>query len=506
MWVPSAGALPPAGRYPSREVALDRPSDAEEEVLRRINEERRARGLAPFAWEPILSAVAREHSEDMAKYDYLDYTSPRLGTIEYRRHRAGCPAGNLRLAIASAASAEAIVRQFSRDQEPFHLGDGTHLGVGIATRGLLRQMYATLIAADVHSVLEPFPTMPLYGKKYRLAGRIEKGFSDPRLLVALPDGQVTELGLSLSPNGEFSTLVAFDRGKGEYILEIVADGRLGPVVLNLMRCYAGVPYPEPPVESQSDSTPGDLHVAELAMLEMINRERARAGLNPLRFDERLAAVAREHSRDMLLNHFFAHVSPTRGDLAARIARAGLTESARAFTENIAANRSLREAHEGLMNSPGHRRNIMDPLAESAGIGIVRRGDDLLVTQNFARRSPDYDPDSLAREFLEAANEVRRARGLAPLVEDPTLGRFARENSSAMKRDRRAGHDRARQLLGEARFPYAVQIGILRSSEPPRPEHIAQVLEGKYRRIGIGIAQAESEPRDLWTTVLLAEQE
>jgi len=501
---PAARALPRAGAYPSRVAALERPSAVEEEALRRINEERRANGLRPLAWDPILSAVAREHSRDMAEHDYLDYVSPRLGTLDYRRHRAGSPAGNLRLAIARAASVEGLLRQLREGAEPFHLSDGTHLGIGVAKKGLLAGMYVTLIAAETHSTLQPFPTMPLYGRKYRLAGRIEEGYAEPRLIITTPRGDTIEEALRLSAAREFETTVAFDRGKGEYILEIVATGRLGPVVLNLMRCYAGVPYPDPPPATGSEPLPQDLRRAERTMLEMINRERTRAGLEPLVFDERIAAVAREHSRDMLRNRYFAHVSPTRGDLSARIARAGLADTARSFTENIAANRSLREAHEGLMNSPGHRKNIMDPLAERVGIGIVRRGDDILVTQDFARANPKYDTAALAREFLAAVNEARRAKGAQALSEDATLSRIARENAIAMSRAGRPDYERARELLKKVRVAYAVQIGVLKSGDPPGPGHIAQCLEERYRRIGIGIVQGSRGPGHIWTTVLLAE--
>jgi uncharacterized protein YkwD len=120
---------------------------------------------------------------------------------------------------------------------------------------------------------------------------------------------------------------------------------------------------------------------EAQMLELINSERAAAGLSSIAADDELREVARRHSSDMFSRGYFAHVTPEGRDPFARIREAGYTF--RTAGENLALAPTLSLAHTGLMNSPGHRANILRPQFGRVGIGIMdggRRG--LMVTQNF----------------------------------------------------------------------------------------------------------------------------
>ncbi len=120
---------------------------------------------------------------------------------------------------------------------------------------------------------------------------------------------------------------------------------------------------------------------ESQMLELVNRERTTAGLTPLAPDPELAEVARRHSIDMFARGYFSHYTPENLSPFDRIKAGGV----RYLTagENLALAPTLNIAHTGLMNSPGHRANILRPQFGRLGIGIVeggRRG--LMVTQNF----------------------------------------------------------------------------------------------------------------------------
>jgi uncharacterized protein YkwD len=120
---------------------------------------------------------------------------------------------------------------------------------------------------------------------------------------------------------------------------------------------------------------------EAQMLALVNQERAAQGLPPLRADPELAEVARAHSRDMFARGYFSHVTPEGKDPFDRIRAANVTY--RTAGENLALAPTLPQAHQGLMNSPGHRANILRPAFGRVGIGIVdggRRGQ--MVTQNF----------------------------------------------------------------------------------------------------------------------------
>ncbi|GAB3181362.1 CvpA family protein [Telluribacter humicola] len=120
---------------------------------------------------------------------------------------------------------------------------------------------------------------------------------------------------------------------------------------------------------------------EARMLELVNEERAKEGLKPLKADPELAEVARLHSRDMFARGYFAHVTPDGNDPFDRIRTAKVRF--RTAGENLALAKTVRIAHTGLMNSPGHRANILRPAFGRVGIGILDGGiHGLMITQNF----------------------------------------------------------------------------------------------------------------------------
>jgi uncharacterized protein YkwD len=120
---------------------------------------------------------------------------------------------------------------------------------------------------------------------------------------------------------------------------------------------------------------------ETQMLELINRERAAAGLDPLEPDPELTEVARRHSADMFARGYFSHNTPEGKDPFDRIRESDV--SFRTAGENLALAPTLHIAHTGLMNSPGHRANILHPRYGRVGIGILNGGPrGLMVTQNF----------------------------------------------------------------------------------------------------------------------------
>lgn len=122
--------------------------------------------------------------------------------------------------------------------------------------------------------------------------------------------------------------------------------------------------------------------AEAEMLALVNAERERAGLAPLEADERLATVGRTHSTEMFQLGYFAHESPVSGELVDRLEAAGL--SWLVTGENLALAPDVAEAHDGLMGSPGHRANILNPAFTRVGIGVIASpANGVMVTQVFA---------------------------------------------------------------------------------------------------------------------------
>jgi uncharacterized protein YkwD len=122
--------------------------------------------------------------------------------------------------------------------------------------------------------------------------------------------------------------------------------------------------------------------AEGRMLELLNRERTERGLNPLVIDETLRESARRHSVDMFQRGYFAHVDPEGRTPFERMRSTGARF--RAAGENLALAPTVEIAHNGLMNSPGHRANILSTSFGRVGIGAADGGlHGKMFTQNFA---------------------------------------------------------------------------------------------------------------------------
>ena len=120
---------------------------------------------------------------------------------------------------------------------------------------------------------------------------------------------------------------------------------------------------------------------EKQMLDSVNRERQAAGLQPLAADPELTEVARRHSADMFARGYFAHDTPDGLTPFDRMRAANV----RFITagENLALAPTISVAHTGLMNSPGHRANILRREFGRVGIGVMDGGmRGLMVSQEF----------------------------------------------------------------------------------------------------------------------------
>lgn len=134
------------------------------------------------------------------------------------------------------------------------------------------------------------------------------------------------------------------------------------------------PQPQPTPNPEPQPDPGQvqgLSVDEQLMIDLINQERAKAGVAPLKVDLRMVQSARVKSKDMIDNNYFSHTSPTLGSFATLIRKYAPDYSY--LGENLAGNRTVQAAHTALMNSSGHRKNILNPNYTNIGVGIVSGG-------------------------------------------------------------------------------------------------------------------------------------
>lgn len=124
-----------------------------------------------------------------------------------------------------------------------------------------------------------------------------------------------------------------------------------------------------PTPSETPGTPpAGISEDEQAVLNLVNKARADAGVGALSFDMDLMKVARLKAKDMVDNNYFSHQSPTYGSPFDMMRQFEI--SFKTAGENIAGNQTVEGAFNAWMKSEGHRKNILNGNFNYTGIGIV----------------------------------------------------------------------------------------------------------------------------------------
>jgi uncharacterized YkwD family protein len=104
------------------------------------------------------------------------------------------------------------------------------------------------------------------------------------------------------------------------------------------------------------------------VINLVNQERAKAGLQALSSDNALSAMALDKAKDMYNNHYFDHTSPTYGSPFEMMNTYGISYTYAG--ENIAmGQQSPQEVMNAWMNSTGHRQNILSPNYTKIGVAF-----------------------------------------------------------------------------------------------------------------------------------------
>lgn len=132
----------------------------------------------------------------------------------------------------------------------------------------------------------------------------------------------------------------------------------------------------------ASSVSGDYSAFQKRVVELVNAERAKNGLQPLTMNADLSKVATLKSQDMAKLNYFDHNSPTYGSPFDMMTKFGI--SYRTAGENIAMGQtSPEQVMQGWMNSPGHRANILRSSFTQIGVGVAKNSNGTIYwTQEF----------------------------------------------------------------------------------------------------------------------------
>lgn len=385
------------------------------------------------------------------------------------------------------------------------------IGIGeVFTPGAKYKRHIGVVATRLPVVVDPAPRTVKPGETWQLSGRILGRYRGLSALILREDGS-TEAKLPHLEADRFAIDVIAGNKPGWIDVQLVGTGPNGPGKLFQARVEVGRAVPEewfaqlPPDEARVSDAEG---AAALAF-QLLNADRKRHGLAALRWDDALAEVAADHSRDMRDNDFFAHLSPRTGLHTDRLRRAGYRSVASA--ENLAHNVSVSEAERGLMASLGHRRNILSKENTHVGLGVV--GEELQdgskrwwITQMFARPAKVVDPDEVRLRLAEVIDRERKKAGLPGLKLDADLSDVARDGAQTVAGGGLQGA--SQQMLDDAKSRRLLR-GRLRAwaASTPEIERVqlpSLVREPSARRIGIGVVPAGGDDVRIGIALLVAD--
>jgi uncharacterized protein YkwD len=497
----------PAGRYnePPQAPPHTALGDA---VLRAVGDSAAQAGLPmPTADARLFRACAELAAvvpeEGVVSYSLVEFALQRNGIIE--------PSPHLLVVWGDVDAPDLIVDQLKPRLAEI-LGDGATARVGVG--GIKRTADGTgavvfaLQASGVATV--PIPRAIAAGGSFPVDAVVDSRYHDPELFVTHDDGTTERLAIEIGRTGAFKARVSCGKHTGRQQIEITASDAAGSTVLANFPVWCGA---EPPTTLTIEPTRDDLVVsqpdeAERRLLALMNRDRAAAGLPALLWDDRVAEVARKHSEEMRRTKVVAHISPTTGSAADRIRAASIKTAV--VLENVARAYGVGEAHDGLMNSPGHRANIMTQSATHVGIGVVlgeevsgRR--EMFLAQVFIRIPPKVDPAravDLVRSRLEVVRPVTVNLKLAVIAQELADGLAAGKSREQL-------WPIARRKLDAMGAAYA-RIGSVVTAVAELDTIEGKQLVGDYRPddVGIGLAQGthpEIGEGAVWIVILMAEK-
>jgi len=155
-------------------------------------------------------------------------------------------------------------------------------------------------------------------------------------------------------------------------LEAKLDEIFGGVVENSVTYFTIKPESSESIPLNIDSLElSEDEKGEKEMLVLVNDERTSRGLSKLEWNPDALKVAKAHATDMWERRYFGHVSPDGLDLSDRLNGEGILY--RVAGENLAFAPTVVTAHLGLMESPGHKANILSPEFRKVSIGVIDNG-------------------------------------------------------------------------------------------------------------------------------------
>jgi len=434
-------------------------------------------------------------ADALARHSEAAQRAPSYAQVNHYAQREGLPEPTPEVWLASAGDAGQLLPSVTDAiREATHKSKLSHCGGAIVREGN-RLVVALAWSARLVDLDLDVPAQLESKASARLRGKLLGDLKKPVLAVTDPSGHVSRSALGEARS--FDHNLTFPE-RGMYAIELLGEGAAGvavvanfPIAVGVARDNGSPKGDDGPVEANAEEV-----IRSLAAL--IAKEREQRKLPPLTLDTRLAKIAQSHCQDMLANGFIAHTSPSTGEASNRVSRAGL--AATVVLENIGRGYSASEIHQGLMESPGHRGNILSPDARELGIGVVSESEGgrlaFLTTELFTRLAREVSiadaPDVVARDL----QVLRREKRLKPIKFDAGLAKAAQQAADRLAADPTLDQgDLLERATENVQTPpkgaKAVGAILLLAADLDQVIESERLLEPKLGWLGVGVARSKA---------------
>ncbi len=317
----------------------------EQQILELINQSRTEKGIAPLQVDSTLTAAAREQAEEFAGISWGSYEPL------YKLLNSGDYEGVRTSVLRTSNPENAVKYQLSRYSGFAGLSDQYNAaGIGIVDSSRYGSVCVELFAKS-----KSVPETPQQPEAQQPAENDQAQQPEAQ--------QPAENNQSQQPEAQQP---AENNQSQQPEAQQPAESNQS----------------QQPAESTADNNTASMSEFQSQIVQLVNEERAKAGLQPLTVKADLNKVAQLKAEDMAENNYFSHTSPTYGSPFDMMKQFGITYTRAG--ENIAMGyRTPESVMEGWMNSAGHKANILNENFTEIGVGFTADG--YYWVQHFARR-------------------------------------------------------------------------------------------------------------------------
>jgi len=236
--------------------------------------------------------------------------------------------------------------------------------------------------------------------------------------------------------------------------------------------------------------------AEQVLLDLANQARTQAGAPALALDAGLCQAARAHAEAMFAARQLSHQFEGEPSLPQRLGNATRTNLDQEG-ENVALDFDAEKGHQHLMLSPPHRANLLNPVYNVIGLGVVRGGDRLYIVQDFGHALPNYSAAEAKDRIAAMVAQTRHQDN------QPDLARHdlpaADDAACSMAHADKLGTSPVHQLA--QRYTVLTYTSVHPETLPANANHVLASHNLRSFSIGTCYARTETYPTGVYWVVL-----